>query len=317
MDINQIIPKLDLLTQTKADIKTAIESKTSTTLSEEFSTYADAINSITPITEFEPYSNLITTTTTVTIPSTGIYRITAIGQGSNGRSYNAGSGVTETTVTVQGRAGGGGYIEQTFTQGEQLSIIVTESSTTVNYNNALFIRATAGGTRNAGSCSFGSGFNGVSFPSNGTNTVSITPPEVYNDPKYISLGGQGGAIIKNSSSGNGSSGGNGLFGGAGGVGGTGACWTYNSSTSVAAGGVGTPGFSGGEGAGDGGAGSGGNDYFDSTNRPYALAGGGGGAGLGGGGGAPQAYGYYYRFYRYTVSGYGQGGSGGVFIERIQ
>lgn len=317
MDINQIIPKLDLLTQTKADIKTAIESKTGTTLSEEFSTYAEAINSITPITEFEPYSNLITTTTTVTIPSTGIYRVTAIGRGSNGRSYNSGSGVTETTITVQGRAGGGGYVEHPFTQGEQLSITVTGSSTIVNYNNALFIQATAGGTINAGSCNFGSGFNGVSFPSNGTNAVSIIPPDVYNDSRYISLGGQGGAIIKNSNSGNGSSGGNGLFGGAGGVGGTGAYWTYDSSTSVTAGGVGTPGFSGGEGAGDGGAGSGGNAYRDSTNRPYALAGGGGGAGLGGGGGAPQAYGYYYRFYRSIVSGYGQGGSGGVFIERIQ
>lgn len=265
---------------------------------------------------FRPVLKLLTASGTYTIPYAGWYRIAAVGHGGQGayRYFGAGSGIFS-----PGGAGGMGYVDKYLPSGTVLTATITDALSKVAIGSTDLISATAGSSEIAsqadGGCRAGtaSGDGVVAAPSNGTVTPDITPPDAYNDPMYISPGGQSGFHESGSSSVDdkprAKSGGNGLFGGNGGAGGD-SVWV-------------TSGLGSGRGYCNGLPGDrGGADGEDAGQKPSGssvttYSGAGGGGGYGGGGGAVRSS------VSNASSGYvkgddgAAGGAGCVRIERIR
>ena len=257
---------------------------------------------------FRPALKLLTASGTYTVPYTGLYRIAAVGHGGAG-TYN-----TSYNLHAPGGAGGMGYVDKYLAAGTVLTATITDALSKVAIGSTNLISATAGSSsissRADAGCRAGtvSGDGVVAAPSNGAVTSDITPPDVYNDPMYISLGGWRGLHETGSSQADDrvrqKSGGNGLFGGPGGNGGDS---LYKSTGRTEAAGW----------AGDHGGADGTNAGSTSSNKTvYSYSGAGGGAGYGGGGGAPQTSRYYSGSY-FTVDDGAEGGAGCVRVERIR
>lgn len=265
--------------------------------------------------DFELERALFTESGSFSATSAGTYRITAIGHGADG----GGAYYYDDYVKVwDGCCGGGGYLETKLSEGESITITISDSlSKVTNSAGTTLISATAGTSTgdyytNRSVSGTVSGIDGVvAFASNNTQTKDIIPPDCYNNSLFISAGGVGGWKDTNNDdnpSQNANSGGAGLFGGPGGDGGAayyGVSTTYFSfSTSGGSGGLG--------------AGAGGNGAAEASTGTwgalYAYPGAGGGGGFGGGGGKPTAAdtGNFY-----TLFGAGKGAAGCVFIERIK
>lgn len=258
---------------------------------------------------FRPALELLAESGTYTIPYAGWYRICAIGHGGQGAYLHWGNFAN---YFSPGGAGGGGYLDIYLPSGAVLTLDITDASSTVTLNGVTLISATAGSSvvdSSAKACLAGtvSGAAGVvAFPSNGTATPDVAPPEAYDKPCYRSSGGCNGPFKSGSNSTATvgiKSGGDGLFGGDGGDGGP--C-LYNNGYVYAD--AREPSRGAGR-AGDGGA-----PMYNGTTYPYSGAGGGGG--YGGGGGAVQKYWQYADEYNKVDNG-GEGGAGCVRIERIR
>lgn len=257
---------------------------------------------------FRPVLALLTESGTYTVPYAGWYRIAAVGHG------GAGTYSTSYDLHSPGGAGGMGYVEKYLPSGTVLTVTITDALSKVAVGSANLISATAGSSsissRADAGCRAGtvSGNGIVAAPSNGTVTSDITPPDAYNDPMYISLGGWRGLYETGLSQVDDrerqKSGGNGLFGGPGGNGGDS---LYKSPSRATA-----AGWAGDHGGADGTAA--GQTAYSGT--VYAYSGAGGGAGYGGGGGAPQSSRYYSGNY-FKVDDGAEGGAGCVRIERIR
>ena len=252
--------------------------------------------------KFERFETIITETGTVSIPCSGLYRITAIGKGE--------SSVLKSTVeswsgyvyysTADGGCGGGGYLERDISKGAILSVTLATNYIAASLNGTEIIRATNGSDGNAGSAS---GTGVIAFSSNGKTTKSIVPPDCYNSDRYISKGGIGGSSSSGTSqpTKTGADGGNGLFGGDAPMGGHVIGGTYVTAI--------TPVEEPRNGAGASGAGSTGSGTATSF-----FAGSGGGGGYGGGAGAASTSGTGGSNFKQGKSG--SGGAACVFIERI-
>lgn len=260
------------------------------------------------VSKFALVSQLFDASGTFSVPYSGTYRITAIGHGANGWSYNnevySNNGRVD---SYSGGCGGGGLLEIKLSAGEQLEITISDSESTVSKSGTTLISATAGSKSVAGSVS---GSNVVAFASNGTETSSITPPDCYNSPLYISKGGRPGVSGYSGSSSDPLReevrGGSGLFGGDGGDGGDVVCGQVSGGYSYD---VIDPETA------DNGGGNGGAAYCYTSRSAY-HGGGGGGGGYGGGGGPNRGncyFSYVHYFYKSTP---GYGAAGCVFIERI-
>jgi len=256
--------------------------------------------------KFVPQLELFTQSGTFTPVAAGVYRVTAIGAGADGRiRTNDGN-----RYVTDGGCGGGGYIDVRLAYGEQISVSVGAGNAIASRNGTAFISAAPGSykTRNNADYPLAGTVEGegvTAFPSNGTETASISLPSgiAYRQ----SAGGRGG----NSSDGStitktGGDGGAGVFGGDGGTGG----FAFAGSTS----GLTVSYYSGAENgsAGGTGAGSGGNGnaYGYTSWGAGRGGGGGGGGGFGGGGGAPCTMGNNRN------SNPGSGGAAAVIIERV-
>lgn len=258
---------------------------------------------------FRPVLALLTESGTYTIPYAGWYRICAIGHGGHG-AYLHYSSLTD--YLSPGGAGGGGYLDIYLPSGAVLTVEITDTSSTVTLDGVSLISASAGSSEVDGSamaCLAGtvSGAAGVvPFPSNGTATPDVTPPDAYNSTIYKSSGGYSGAVKGTGNIELGEKdGGDGLFGGDGPDGGM--CF-YNVNSYVGVEPARTP--ERGAGAAD----AGGAPVYDGA--PYPYGGAGGGAGYGGGGGAIERYRSYASGYSPVGNG-GDGGAGCVRIERIR
>lgn len=265
--------------------------------------------------KFTPVFEILTASGTFSVANSGIYRITAIGKGDDGYGTS-----TSYDRKCDGGCGGGGYLETRLIVGETLTITISGGASVSKGGNTL-ISATAGGHTTGSSpqplAGTASGTGVVAFPSNGTNTKDLTPPNGVYPASELSKGGDGG-YAQSSRGGavtqEGSQGGKGLYGGDGGAGGSGYAYMYSSRDYTGA----TLGATGGFGAGDGGDGLG--DYESSGGTSYTAArgGSGGGGGFGGGGGRPWVYeDHYSGGYDYAYGGAGKGGAAAVIIERIE
>lgn len=252
--------------------------------------------------KFERFETIITATGSVSIPCSGLYRITAIGKGAAGgytRTYNSLMETYEYSIYAGG-CGGGGYLETNISKGATLSVSLASSYIAASLNGKEIIRAT---NANAGTSGTSSGNGVIAFSSNNKTTTSIVPPACYNSDRYISKGGEGGSVANGTSSTaskNGGDGGNGLFGGDAPMAGhyiLSAPYSYAPPVATAQ-----------KGAGQSGLGS-----AVSGTATTCLGGGGGGGGYGGGGGKTDRGGSYSnpRF-----GNFGGGGAACVFIERI-
>ena len=258
---------------------------------------------------FRPVLELLTESGTYTIPYAGWYRICAIGHGGHGAYLH--SSLTNDYLSPGG-AGGGGYLDIYLPSGAVLTAEITDASSTVTLDGVTLISATAGNgvvDSSAKACLAGtvSGAAGVvAFPSNGTATPDVAPPEAYDKPCYRSSGGCKGPY-KSSSDSTATvgikSGGDGLFGGDGGDGGP--C-LYNNGYVYAD--AREPSRGGGRGD------NGRAPVYSTTTYPYSGAGGGGG--YGGGVGAVQLTRSFGGGYSPVDDG-GEGGAGCVRIERIR
>lgn len=263
---------------------------------------------------FRPVLSILTESGTYIIPYAGWYRICAIGHGGQG-AYLHWDNLSD--YFSPGGAGGGGYLDIYLPSGAVLTVEITDASSTVTLDGVTLISSTAGSSvvdSSAKACLAGkvSGQAGVvAFPSNGTATPDVAPPEAYDEPYYRSSGGCKGPYKSGSDSTATvgiKSGGDGLFGGDGGDGGP--CLFFNGSLS--SGYVTAAAREPSRGAGR--AGDGGAPMYNGTTYPYSGAGGGGG--YGGGGGAVQLYWRYADEYNKVDDG-GEGGAGCVRIERIR
>ena len=258
---------------------------------------------------------LLTESGTYTVPYAGWYRIAAVGHGGQGAYYHFGTG---NDVTSPGGAGGMGYVDKYLPSGTVLTATITDALSKVAVGSTDLISATAGSDSIAsladGGCRAGtvSGDGVVAAPSNGTVTPDITPPDAYNDPMYISPGGQSGFYASGSSSVDdkprAKSGGNGLFGGNGGAGGD-SVWVIQGLGSGRGYSEGLPGDRGGADGADA-------DSTVHNGTTYSYSGAGGGGGYGGGGGAVRSFRQYSGSY-YKVDDGAAGGAGCIRIERIR
>lgn len=246
---------------------------------------------------FKPVLQMITESGDYTIPYSGTYRICAIGHGAHGYgwidSYN-------TVTASNGGAGGGGYLDIYLSSDTVLTSTITASVSSVAIGDNVLISATCGSGQTAGTVS---GDGVIPFPSNGTKTGDVTPPDVYNLACYKSFGGLKGQYNDTVST---SRAGSGLFGGDGGdggyyrYGGTGNYEHYGEST--------PPGYGAGEGVN-------GHPFYYLSSKSN-ISGSGGGGGFGGGGGQCTDF----RFNReddFADDDGGFGGAGCVRIERIK
>ena len=246
---------------------------------------------------FKPVLQMITESGDYTITYSGTYRICAIGHGAHGYgwidSYN-------TVTASNGGAGGGGYLDIYLSSGTVLTSTITDSVSSVAIGDNVLISATCGSDQTAGTVS---GDGVVPFPSNGTETGDITPPDVYDIECYKSLGGLRGQDDDKVST---SRAGSGLFGGKGGDGGYyryGGTGNYNHYGEPS-----TPGYGGGKGVA-------GHAYYYLSSHTY-LSGSGGGGGFGGGGGQCTDFRADREAKPANDTG-GEGGAGLVRIERIR
>ena len=273
--------------------------------------------------DYTPFRQIYTeTSSNISVPVNGIYRICAVGKGGDG--YVRTSSSTSSLVLANGYCGGCGYADVNISTTDILSITINNSYSQLSINNNLFISATSGRNSNSGRSGTVQFYNVLPIinseeaSSNGGRSISIVPPSIYSS--FLSNGGESGyyntdfesdtSVVKGNNSG-----GNGIFGNDGGMGGS--AFTFNGSSLYGyyyVNGLSgnTPSHGGGLG-GNGAAGS----YPTSTFSAYSFPGGGGGGGYGGGGGAPvgdfkTSYSNYY--FRYSQPG--SGGAGCVLIERI-
>ena len=243
--------------------------------------------------QFRPVLALLTESGTYTVPYAGWYRIIAIGHGAVGYGDDS----DPHSTPAPGGAGGGGYLDKYLPAGAVLTATISDMASTLSYGGSALISAARGSGKTAGSVT---GSGAVAFPSNGTETPDVTPPDGIYDASLRSVGGAAGLRNDEAVS---AAGGAGLFGGDGGDGGYALSESGDIHTSN--------GRTGSRGAGSGAGGS--LYYVGSTTGYYAGAGGGGG--YGGGGGKPTAVrndAYYTGWL-----GAGSGGAGCVRIERIR
>ena len=243
--------------------------------------------------QFRPALALLTESGTYTVPYAGWYRIIAIGHGAGGYGDDS----APLSTPAPGGAGGGGYLDKYLPAGAVLTATISDMASTLSYGGSALISAARGSGKTAGSVT-GSGV--VAFPSNGTDTPDVTPPDGIYDASLRSVGGAAGLRNDEAVS---AAGGAGLFGGDGGDGGYALSESGDIHTSN--------GRTGSRGAGSGAAG---NLYLVGSTTGY-YAGAGGGGGYGGGGGKPTAVrndAYYTGWL-----GAGSGGAGCVRIERIR
>lgn len=243
--------------------------------------------------QFRPVLVLLTESGTYTVPYAGWYRIIAIGHGAGGYGDDS----APLSTPAPGGAGGGGYLDKYLPAGAVLTATISDMASTLSYGGSALISAARGSGKTAGSVT-GSGV--VAFPSNGTDTPDVTPPDGIYDASLRSVGGAAGLRNDEAVS---AAGGAGLFGGDGGDGGYALSESGHTHTSN--------GRTGSRGAGSGAAG---NLYLVGSTTGY-YAGAGGGGGYGGGGGKPTAVrndAYYTGWL-----GAGSGGAGCVRIERIR
>lgn len=243
--------------------------------------------------QFQPVLALLTESGTYTVPYAGWYRIAAIGHGARGYGDDS----APLSTPAPGGAGGGGYLDKYLPAGAVLTATISDIASTLSYDGSALISAARGSGKTAGSVT-GSGV--VAFPSNGTDTPDVTPPDGIYDASLRSVGGAAGLRNDEAVS---AAGGAGLFGGDGGDGGYALSKSGDTHTSN--------GRTGSRGAGSGAAG---NLYLVGSTTGY-YAGAGGGGGYGGGGGKPTAVrndAYYTGWL-----GAGSGGAGCVRIERIR
>lgn len=243
--------------------------------------------------QFRPVLALLTESGTYTVPYAGWYRIIAIGHGAGGYGDDS----APLSTPAPGGAGGGGYLDKYLPAGAVLTATISDMASTLSYGGSALISAARGSGKTAGSVT-GSGV--VAFPSNGTDTPDVTPPDGIYDASFRSVGGAAGLRNDEAVS---AAGGAGLFGGDGGDGGYALSESGDIHTSN--------GRTGSRGAGSGAAG---NLYLVGSTTGY-YAGAGGGGGYGGGGGKPTAVrndAYYTGWL-----GAGFGGAGCVRIERIR
>lgn len=243
--------------------------------------------------QFRPVLALLTESGTYTVPYAGWYRIIAIGHGAGGYGDDS----APLSTPAPGGAGGGGYLDKYLPAGAVLTATISDMASTLSYGGSALISAARGSGKTAGSVT-GSGV--VEFPSNGTDTPDVTPPDGIYDASFRSVGGAAGLRNDEAVS---AAGGAGLFGGDGGDGGYALSKSGDTHTSN--------GRTGSRGAGSGAAG---NLYLVGSTTGY-YAGAGGGGGYGGGGGKPTAVrndAYYTGWL-----GAGSGGAGCVRIERIR
>jgi hypothetical protein len=243
--------------------------------------------------QFRPALALLTESGTYTVPYAGWYRIIAIGHGAGGYGDDS----APLSTPAPGGAGGGGYLDKYLPAGAVLTATISDMASTLSYGGSALISAARGSGKTAGSVT-GSGV--VAFPSNGTDTPDVTPPDGIYDASLRSVGGAAGLRNDEAVS---AAGGAGLFGGDGGDGGYALSESGDIHTSS--------GRTGSRGAGSGAAG---NLYLVGSTTGY-YAGAGGGGGYGGGGGKPTAVrndAYYTGWL-----GAGSGGAGCVRIERIR
>lgn len=243
--------------------------------------------------QFRPVLVLLTESGTYTVPYAGWYRIIAIGHGAGGYGDDS----APLSTPAPGGAGGGGYLDKYLPAGAVLTATISDMASTLSYGGSALISAARGSGKTAGSVT-GSGV--VAFPSNGTETPDVTPPDGIYDASLRSVGGAAGLRNDEAVS---AAGGAGLFGGDGGDGGYALSESGHTHTSN--------GRTGSRGAGSGAAG---NLYLVGSTTGY-YAGAGGGGGYGGGGGKPTAVrndAYYTGWL-----GAGSGGAGCVRIERIR
>ena len=243
--------------------------------------------------QFRPVLALLTESGTYTVPYAGWYRIIAIGHGAGGYGDDS----APLSTPAPGGAGGGGYLDKYLPAGAVLTATISDMASTLSYGGSALISAARGSGKTAGSVT-GSGV--VAFPSNGTDTPDVTPPDGIYDASFRSVGGAAGLRNDEAVS---AAGGAGLFGGDGGDGGYALSESGDIHTSN--------GRTGSRGAGSGAAG---NLYLVGSTTGY-YAGAGGGGGYGGGGGKPTAVrndAYYTGWL-----GAGPGGAGCVRIERIR
>lgn len=243
--------------------------------------------------QFRPVLALLTESGTYTVPYAGWYRIIAIGHGAGGYGDDS----APLSTPAPGGAGGGGYLDKYLPAGAVLTATISDMASTLSYGGSALISAARGSGKTAGSVT-GSGV--VAFPSNGTDTPDVTPPDGIYDASFRSVGGAAGLRNDEAVS---AAGGAGLFGGDGGDGGY--ALSKSGDTHI------SNGRTGSRGAGSGAAGS---LYLVGSTTGY-YAGAGGGGGYGGGGGKPTAVrndAYYTGWL-----GAGSGGAGCVRIERIR
>ena len=243
--------------------------------------------------QFRPVLALLTESGTYTVPYAGWYRIIAIGHGAGGYGDDS----APLSTPAPGGAGGGGYLDKYLPAGAVLTATISDMASTLSYGGSALISAARGSGKTAGSVT-GSGV--VAFPSNGTDTPDVTPPDGIYDASFRSIGGAAGLRNDEAVS---AAGGASLFGGDGGDGGYALSKSGDTHTSN--------GRTGSRGAGSGAAG---NLYLVGSTTGY-YAGAGGGGGYGGGGGKPTAVrndAYYTGWL-----GAGSGGKGCVRIERIR
>lgn len=243
--------------------------------------------------QFRPVLVLLTESGTYTVPYAGWYRIIAIGHGAGGYGDDS----APLSTPAPGGAGGGGYLDKYLPAGAVLTATISDMASTLSYGGSALISAARGSGKTAGSVT-GSGV--VAFPSNGTDTPDVTPPDGIYDASLRSVGGAAGLRNDEAVS---AAGGAGLFGGDGGDGGYALSKSGDTHTSN--------GRTGSRGAGSGAAG---NLYLVGSTTGY-YAGAGGGGGYGGGGGKPTVVrndAYYTGWL-----GAGSGGAGCVRIERIR
>lgn len=243
--------------------------------------------------QFRPVLALLTESGTYTVPYAGWYRIAAVGHGAGGYGDDS----APLSTPAPGGAGGGGYLDKYLPAGAVLTATISDMASTLSYGGSALISAARGSGKTAGSVT-GSGV--VAFPSNGTDTPDVTPPDGIYDASLRSVGGAAGLRDDEAVS---AAGGAGLFGGDGGDGGYALSESGNTHTSN--------GRTGSRGAGSG---AGGSLYLVGSTTGY-YAGAGGGGGYGGGGGKPTAArndAYYTGWL-----GAGSGGAGCVRIERIR
>lgn len=243
--------------------------------------------------QFRPVLALLTESGTYTVPYAGWYRIAAVGHGAGGYGDDS----APLSTPAPGGAGGGGYLDKYLPAGAVLTATISDMASTLSYGGSALISAARGSGKTAGAVT-GSGV--VAFPSNGTDTPDVTPPDGIYDASLRSVGGAAGLRDDEAVS---AAGGAGLFGGDGGDGGYALSESGNTHTSN--------GRTGSRGAGSG---AGGSLYYVGSTKGY-YAGAGGGGGYGGGGGKPTAVrndAYYTGWL-----GAGSGGAGCVRIERIR